>query len=213
MFCRKCGTQFGDEDRFCPSCGTEVTKTENIPGNGQTAAALEQSAAPKPKKKAVPFILLISAAVVLIIIAVVFLGGSKCIFENYDWDTTLDEAMKKVEAKGLENSSKNDTAILYFEDNFWDVPGGKAAVVLNFEDADDTLDRVSVLVSFDSKLECSNGYDFYCEKLTKLHGEPTITSVKDKLLWKTESGIAEVVKADTLCAIGYFQDENVYEDY
>lgn len=210
MFCRKCGAQFGDEDRFCPSCGTEVIKTENIPNKAseENVPAIEvvtATAHAAPKKNLVPLFLLV-AAVVVIIVAFIFLGGNKGTFDNYGWNMTRAEVLKEVEANGFDNISKKDESILYIDNNFWGVTGASAAVVFMFEDDDQSLSEVNILVGFDSKIACQDAYKIYSEKMLDLHGEPVDDSNPDVYKWETKTGNADIIVADTLLLVDYYQE-------
>ena len=93
MFCKNCGSQIGDNQKFCPNCGTPVQQTGgNNPGAGrqedgggyqQGRGGYNQGGQPSGRRSARSVIILIIGIVVLAgIIAGIVLGVRSCTAED-----------------------------------------------------------------------------------------------------------------------------------
>ena len=91
MFCKNCGSQIGDNQKFCPNCGTPVQQTGgNNPGAGRQEdgggyqqGGYNQGGQPSGRRSARPLIILIVGIVVLAgIIAGIVLGVRSCTAED-----------------------------------------------------------------------------------------------------------------------------------
>ena len=93
MFCKNCGSQIGDNQKFCPNCGTPVQQTGgNNPGAGrqgdgggyqQGRGGYNQGGQPSGRRSARSVIILIIGIVVLAgIIGGIVLGVRSCTAED-----------------------------------------------------------------------------------------------------------------------------------
>lgn len=102
MFCKNCGTQFGDGEKFCPNCGTAVSAEEvnNTPAEqnyGTPSPAAPSFEAPASSgSKIVPIVIAAVVAVLAIVVLCVFFGNKQ----------------KKVIKKYFKALQKPDTAAM-----------------------------------------------------------------------------------------------------
>lgn len=66
MFCKKCGTEYSDDAKFCPNCATP---------NGDSAATPVTPTQPPKKKKKGWIVAIIAVVILIVVIALVNSGG------------------------------------------------------------------------------------------------------------------------------------------
>lgn len=98
MFCKNCGTEISNTEKFCGKCGTRVEKTEtiNIP-----------SSIPKSNKKIIGVI--VSAVLVIGIVVLVFTNSGKL---NGQWEVSEKSASERF------SNYPEDDFIIYDDGTF-----------------------------------------------------------------------------------------------
>lgn len=161
MFCRKCGQQIQETDKFCPSCGTPVV---SIPQQGSTKPKTSQQSTPpgtRPQKKSAsqkkpPY--LVIGAIVIAVIVIIFVIGAIFFFRKDKTDNGpaadgKDTGKGKTSYTwGAANGMSGNAEYTFDEDGF-------VTDVKLYNGANDTLYR-ELVYNYDSGLSAldSNGY-------------------------------------------------------
>ena len=102
MFCKNCGSQFPDGEKFCPNCGTAVSAEEvnNAAASGagvNPAASVPSFDAPGKKgNKIVPIVIAVVAVLaVFIVLSLLFGNKEKKVIKNYF------KALQKQDTKAM----------------------------------------------------------------------------------------------------------------
>lgn len=126
MFCKNCGTQINENQKFCPKCGSQTGMTQtdgyasnpnrqernyniNVSPNSAAAAAKKAGGA-----KAVKIIAIIAAALIVVTIAVsLFSGGSS------ESDIVGSWEISDVEYDSFWNEYPEDNFVIYSDGTFF----------------------------------------------------------------------------------------------
>lgn len=102
MFCRKCGTEINDTEKFCPKCGTEVVVQQSAPSqgftmdncfNGSTVNELQ------PQKKFPVLAVSVIAGGAVLVIGLIVLVASLVFSKGYE--KPISNMMKAIEKQDV----------------------------------------------------------------------------------------------------------------
>lgn len=137
MFCKKCGNQMMENEKFCTSCGTAVEGTENI-----TAAETQTSSKNKSKK-----IVIIGIAVVILAFFFFVFGSGDAVSDlkdstlpSYSEDVTIGEAFENYFSEPSWSSYETDDSdVVVFNGYFDEESGDRIKITIEMTMNDDSL--------------------------------------------------------------------------
>jgi predicted nucleic acid-binding Zn ribbon protein len=138
MFCKKCGNQMMENEKFCTSCGTAVQENENV-----NTSEIQVKSKNKSKKK----IIIIGVVAAILIFCFCFLESGDVVSDlkdstlpSYSEDITIGEAYENFFTDPSWSSCETDGLdVVVFNGYFYEESGEKIKATIEMSMGEDSI--------------------------------------------------------------------------